>query len=143
MNLSVQDLLCQDARIQDLYFNISEMKLSITSLYIIYDAPKYETIWTENSNEIYSFFSEILKYESSVIVCSTEKFWAILFTPILIISRLLQSRALSNCSYGNPLITQKPRSEKDFSQPKCLSLCLKTVTELKLNLVLPLTLKTH
>ena len=35
VNLTVQDLLCQDARIQDLYFNISEMKLSITSLFSV------------------------------------------------------------------------------------------------------------
>ena len=61
MNLTVHDLLCQDARIQDLYFNISEMKLSITSLYIISDAPKYD-IWTENSDVIDSFVLEILKY---------------------------------------------------------------------------------
>ena len=40
VNLKVQDLLHQDARIQDLYFNISEIKLSITSLYFISDAPK-------------------------------------------------------------------------------------------------------
>ena len=33
VNLTVQDLLRQDARIQDLYFNISGMKLSITSLF--------------------------------------------------------------------------------------------------------------
>ena len=31
----VQDLLRQDARIQDLYFNIYEMKLSITSLFSV------------------------------------------------------------------------------------------------------------
>ena len=69
MNLTVQDLLCQDARIQDLYFIISEMKLSTASLYIILGAPKYEIIWTENS-EVYvidSIILEILKYESSVI----------------------------------------------------------------------------
>ena len=30
-----QDLLRQDARIQDLYFNISEIKLSITSLFSV------------------------------------------------------------------------------------------------------------
>ena len=66
MNLTVQDLLRQDARIQDLYFNISEMKLSITSLYIISDAPKYDIIWTESSDVIDSFISEILKYKSSV-----------------------------------------------------------------------------
>ena len=50
VNLAVQDLLCQDARTQDLYFNISEIKLSITSLYIISDAPKYDIIWTENND---------------------------------------------------------------------------------------------
>ena len=55
------------------YFNISEMKLSITSVYIIPDAPKYDIIWTENSNVIDSFISEILKYESSFIQSLTEK----------------------------------------------------------------------
>ena len=55
VNLTVQDLLRPDARIQDLYFNISEMKLSITSLYIISDTPKYDIIWTENSDVIHSF----------------------------------------------------------------------------------------
>ena len=37
VNLMVKDLLCQDARIQDLYFKI-------TLLYIISDAPKYHII---------------------------------------------------------------------------------------------------
>ena len=73
MNLSVQDLLCQGTRIQDLYFNIYEMKLSITSLYIISDAPKYDIIWSENSDVIDSFISEIFKYESSLIQSLTEK----------------------------------------------------------------------
>ena len=35
MNLTVHDLLCQDARTQDLYFYISEMKISITSLFSV------------------------------------------------------------------------------------------------------------
>ena len=35
VTLTVHDLLRQDARIQDLYFNISEMKLSITSLFSV------------------------------------------------------------------------------------------------------------
>ena len=61
----------------DSYFNISEMKLSITSLYII---SKYDIIWIKNNDMIDSFASEILKYEMSVIVSSTEKPWAILFT---------------------------------------------------------------
>ena len=73
VNLTVQDLLRQDARIQDSYLNISEMKLSMTTLYIISDAPKNDIIWTENSVVIDSFISEILKYESSVIQSLTEK----------------------------------------------------------------------
>ena len=64
------------------YFNISEIKLSITSLYIILYTTKCDIIWTENSDVIDSFISEILKYESSVIVSSTEKPWAVLFTPV-------------------------------------------------------------
>ena len=45
------------------YFYISEIKLSIVLLYIISDAPNYDIIWTENSDVIDSFISEILKYE--------------------------------------------------------------------------------
>ena len=66
----------------DSYVYISEMKLLITLLFIISDSHKYEIIWTENSDMIDSFISEILKYESSVIVSSTERPWAALFTPI-------------------------------------------------------------
>ena len=56
------------------YFNTSEMKLSITSLYIILDAPKYDIIWTENSDVIEDRdFLDISKYESSVIQSLTEK----------------------------------------------------------------------
>ena len=74
MNLTVQDLLRQDERIQDLYFNISEMKLSsITSLYIVSGAPKYDIIWIENSDVLDTFISEIFKYESSVCQSLAEK----------------------------------------------------------------------
>ena len=69
----------------DSYFNISEIKLSITSLYIIYDTLKCDIIWTENGNVIDSFISEMLKYKSSVIVSSTEKPWAVLFTSFEIV----------------------------------------------------------
>jgi len=55
------------------YFNISETKLSITSLYIISDGPLYDIIWNENSDVMVSFISEILKYESAVIQSLTEK----------------------------------------------------------------------
>ena len=57
----------------DSYFNISEMKLSITSLYIISDAPKYDIIWTENNLVIDSFISEILKYKSWILVVLVQK----------------------------------------------------------------------
>ena len=57
----------------DSYFNIYEMKLSFTSLYNIFDAPKYDVIWIENRDVIDIFISEILKYQSSVIESLTEK----------------------------------------------------------------------
>ena len=57
----------------DSYFNISEIKLSNTSLYIRSDAPKYDIIWTENSDVIDSFILAIMKYESAVIQSLTEK----------------------------------------------------------------------
>ena len=40
------------------------------------------------SDVIDSFISEILKYESSVIVSLTEKPWAVLFTPFFYIDKL-------------------------------------------------------
>ena len=83
MNLTVQDLLRQDKRIQDLYFNISEMKLSITSLFsvqILSYLGASDIIYSDVI--IGSFISEILKYESSVIQFLTEKPYAVLFTPL-------------------------------------------------------------
>ena len=71
MNLAVQDLLRQDARIQDLYFNISEMKLSITSLFPVQIISYLGASDIINSNVIDSFISD--KYESSVIQSLTEK----------------------------------------------------------------------
>ena len=66
----------------DSCFDIFDIKLSITLLYIISDTPKCDIIWTENSDVIDSYISEILKYESSVIVSSTEKpCKAVLLTP--------------------------------------------------------------
>ena len=65
----------------DSYFNISKMKLTITSLYNISDTPKCNIVWTENSGVIDSFISEILKYKSSVIQSLAEKSLAGLFTP--------------------------------------------------------------
>ena len=46
----------------DSFFNISEMKISTKSLYIISDAPKYDIIRTENNDVIDSLISEILEY---------------------------------------------------------------------------------
>jgi len=42
VNITVKDLLRQDARIQDLYFNISEVKPSITSLFSVQIMPYLE-----------------------------------------------------------------------------------------------------
>ena len=83
VNLTVQDLLRQDAKIQDLYFNISEMKLPITSLYvyIISDAPKYYIIWTKNSDVIDSFISDILKYKSWILASWRKRSLTMRFTP--------------------------------------------------------------
>ena len=76
MNSTAQGFSFEDTMTEDSYFNISEIKLSITSLYIISDTPKCDIIWTENSDVIDNFISEIFKYESSVIMSSTEKPWA-------------------------------------------------------------------
>ena len=78
---TAQGFSIEDTMTDDSYFNISEIKLSIPSLYIMSDDPKCEIIWTENSDVIDSFISEILKYESSVIVSSTENPCVVLFTP--------------------------------------------------------------
>ena len=43
---------------KELNYNISEMHLSITLLYIISDALKYDIIRTENTGVIDSFISE-------------------------------------------------------------------------------------
>ena len=51
--------------------------------YFVSVTPKCDIIWTESSDVIDSFISEILKYESSVIVSSTDKPWAVLFTPYI------------------------------------------------------------
>ena len=69
----VQDLLRQDARIQYLYFNISEMKLSITSLFSVQIMSYLRLSDIIYSDVIDSFISEILKYKSSVIQSLTEK----------------------------------------------------------------------
>ena len=71
MNLTVQDLLRQDARIQELYFNISEMKLSITSLFSVQIMTYLEASGIIYSDVIDSFISDILKYKS----------WTVRFTP--------------------------------------------------------------
>ena len=70
---TTQGFSVEDTMIDDSYFIISEVKLLIILLYIISDTHKSDIIWTENSDAIDRFISEILKYESSVIVSSTEK----------------------------------------------------------------------
>ena len=67
MNLTVQDLLRQDARIQDLYFNISEMKLSITSLFSVQIMSYLGASDIIYSDAIDSFISEILILDPCVL----------------------------------------------------------------------------
>ena len=64
----------------DSYFKISEIKLSIISMFSVQIMSHIEVSDIIYSDMIDSFISEILKYESSVIVSSTEKPWAVLFT---------------------------------------------------------------
>ena len=64
MNLTVQDLLHQDARIQGLYFSISEMKLSFTSLFSVQMMSYLGASDIIYSDVIVSFILEILKYNS-------------------------------------------------------------------------------
>ena len=64
VNLTVQDLLRQDASIQDLYYNISEMKLSITLLFSVQIMSYLGASDIIYSDVIDSFISEILKYKS-------------------------------------------------------------------------------
>ena len=83
VNLTVKDLLRQDARIQDLYFNISEMKLSIISLFSVeimsYLGPSYIIY----SDVIDSFISEILKHKSWILASSwRRRSWTMRFTPM-------------------------------------------------------------
>ena len=91
----VQDLLHQDARSQDLYFNISGMKLSITSLYIISDTPKYDIIWTENGDVIDSSISEILEYKSWLLASWCKRSLTVRFTPFFHSAKLELTNGLT------------------------------------------------
>ena len=81
VNLTVQDLLHQDARIQDLYFNISEMKLSITSLFSVQIMSYLGASDIIYSDVIDSFISEILKYKSWILASWRKRSWTVRFTP--------------------------------------------------------------
>ena len=81
VTLTVQDRLCQDASIQDLYFNISEMKLSIILLFSV-----QIMLYLGASDIIYSlvidsFISEILKYKSWILASWRKRSWTVRFTP--------------------------------------------------------------
>ena len=72
VNLTVKVLLREDATIQDLYFNISELKLSITSLFSVQIMSYLGASDIVYSDVIDNFISDILKYEMSVIHSLTE-----------------------------------------------------------------------
>ena len=64
VNLSVQDLLYQDARIQNFFTNISKMKLSIISLFSVQIMSYLGASELLYSDVIDNFILEILKYKS-------------------------------------------------------------------------------
>ena len=65
----------------DSYFSISEIKLSITSLFSVQIMSYLGASDIIFSDVIDSFISEILNYESSIIQSLTEKSEAVLLTP--------------------------------------------------------------
>ena len=87
--------MCQDARIQDLYFNISEMKLSITSLFLVQIMSYLGASDIVYSVVIGSFLSEILKYKSWILASWCKRSWIVRLTPYLI------SNILSNHTWRN------------------------------------------
>ena len=82
VNLTVQDLLRQAARIQNLYFIISEMKLSITSLFSVQIMSYLGTSDIIYKDVIDSFISEILKYKFQILVSWCKRSWTVRFTKI-------------------------------------------------------------
>ena len=84
MNSTAPGFSVEDTMTDDSYIYIFEIKLSITSLFSVQIMSYLGASDIIYSNLIDSFISEMLKYESSVIVSSTEKPWAVLFTPKLV-----------------------------------------------------------
>ena len=99
MNLTVQDLLRQDTRIQDLYFNISEMKLIITSLFSVQIMSYLGASDMIYSDVIDSFFSEILKYKSWTLASWRKRSLTVRFPPFEII--------LLGVTYLRPLLSRQ------------------------------------
>ena len=73
MNSTAQGFSVEDTMTNDSYFNISEIELSITSLFSVQIMSCLGASDIVYSDVIDSFISEILKYESSVIESLTEK----------------------------------------------------------------------
>ena len=64
----------------DSFFNISKIKLLITSLFSVQIMSHFGVSDIIYSDVVDSFISEILKYVSLVMVSSTEKPWALHYT---------------------------------------------------------------
>ena len=89
VNLTVQDFLRQDSRIQDLYFNISEMRLSITSLFSVQIMSYLRASDIIYSDVIDSFISEILKYKSWILASWRKRSWTVRLTPFEVVEMLV------------------------------------------------------
>ena len=83
VNLTVQDLSRQDVRIQDLYLNISEKKLSITSLFSVQIMSYLGAIDIIHNDVIDSLISEILMYKSWILASWRKRSWTVRFTPFV------------------------------------------------------------
>ena len=81
VNSTAQGFSVKDSIIDDSFFNISEMQLSISSLFSVQIMSYLGATDIIYSDVIDSFISDILNYNSQVIQSLTEKPQVVLFTP--------------------------------------------------------------
>ena len=74
-------VLLEDTMTDDSYFNISEIKLSITSLLSVQIMSHLEVSDIIYSDVIDSFISKILKYKSWILAPWRKRSWTVRFTP--------------------------------------------------------------
>ena len=78
---TAQGFTVEDTTTNSSYFTISEIKLSITSVFSLQIMSYLGASDIIYNDVIDNFIPEILMYEMSVIVSLTEKLWTVLFNP--------------------------------------------------------------